>query len=91
MKFEHVISFTGTPQDIAADQILLSTALAAAVGTHDNVSIKFADDCPLDIFWDRGLVNVEAGTSFTILTQSEALHQAAKLYQSALDSGIVIG
>jgi len=51
MKFEQVITFTGTSQDIAADQILLSTMLAAAVGTQENVSSKLADDFPLDIFW----------------------------------------
>ena len=90
MHIEHVINFTGTPQDNADDQMVLSAALATAIGTLENVSSTFVDEQPFDILWEEGYLKIETGTSNFMLTQPEALHQAARFRQAALDGGATV-
>ena len=90
MNIEHVINFTGTPQDNADDQMILSAALATAIGTLENVSSMFIDEQPFDVLWEEGYIKIDAGTSSLLLTQSEALHQAARFRQAALDGGATV-
>ena len=90
MKVEHIISFTRTPQENADDQMVLSAALATAIGTVENVSSTFVDGQPFDILWEHGLIKIDAGASILQLTQAEALSQAASLRQAALNAGATV-
>lgn len=90
MDIEYVISFTGTSQGNADDQMVLSSALATAVGTLETVSSTFIDEQPFEVYWKQGYIEFESGTLIVRFTQPEALRQAASLRQAALDAGATV-
>ncbi|MBN2808631.1 MAG: hypothetical protein JXR80_03975 [Deltaproteobacteria bacterium] len=87
---KHIITFTGTPQENAEDQMTLSQALAIAVGTLENVESSFVDGLTFTLFWEGGFIGFEVGDTTCQLTQPEALHHAAILRQAALSAGATV-
>jgi len=72
------------------DNMILSAALATAVGTLENVEGVLMNDIQFSVLWEKGLILIGIEEVAVRLTQDEALHHAALQRRAALDAGATV-